>query len=282
MSDEALDRALADPEVRARLVAALAATVTGTTAPAQPWWIRYRQFFAGLASGSVVLLAFLIPSLQDQWDRLQARTAIDRYAAIAESLYENGEYASAEQAFEKALELSEGRRIDLLEAKLRAHVARVNENADWLGDVPNDVTESDFMYLLELQRGSGNPRDRAATLAAYGDFLASAGRLSEAESQLQAALALDADNVAALVALGNLKADADDVPAAEAFYRKALAQAPQNAAVVFNLASLLSDAGRCAEAEPILAAGLKDAGRLQSALQELQAECVAARHTEKR
>lgn len=281
MSDEPLDRALANPEVRARLATALAETLAETTTATRPWWVRYRQFFAGLASGSVVLLAFLIPSLQDQWDRLQARATIDRYASIAESLHQQGEYASAEQAFDKALELSEGRRVDLLEAKLRAHVARVNENPDWRGDVPDDVIESDFIYLLELQRGAGKERDRAATLAAYGDFLASAGRLSEAEVQLRAALALDAGNVAALVGLGNLRADAGDASAAEALYRNALARAPQDAAVAYNLASLLIDAGRCVDAEPILAAALKEPGGLQSALTELQSGCAAAPRTEK-
>ena len=266
-----LERVMADPEARARFAASVAEMVGSPQRGS--WWNRHQQFFAGLVSASVVLLAFLIPSLQEQWDRMQSRAAIDRYEAIGKALLARGQYASAEQSFDTALQMSDGRRVDLLESRLRAHVARVNENGNWLGKVPEGVTESDFVYLLELQANPDKSRDRAATLAAYADFLASSGRLAEAEQRLRESLRLDPGNVAALVDLGNLLADSDRVADAERSYRTALQQAPQSADTRFDLALLLRDAGRCAEVVPLLQPELDKVGSGQPASWELLADC---------
>lgn len=252
-----LDALLADPAVRARLAAALGAEV-GASAR-RPWWSRYRQFLAGLASGSVVVLAFLLPSLQDQWDRRQLQQTIEQYAAIGHTLFDQGLYESAESTFAKALELSEGRRIDLLEAQLRAHVERVNEDPNWRGSIPDSLTESDFIYLLELQKGPDRQRERAATLAAFGAYLASKNRPADAGQRLRQAIALDPRNVAALVNLGNLHAEAGDTASAERQYRAALAAAPRDANVLYNLVTLLQEGGRCIEAEPLLRSRLESA-----------------------
>lgn len=272
----AFQRTMADPQARARLAAQVAELVG--TAPPASWWRRHQQFLAGLASASVVLLAFLIPSLQEQWDRMQSKAAIDRYEAIGKALLEQGQYASAEQSFDTALEMSDGRRVDLLEARLRAHVARVNENNTWLGKVPEGITEGDFVYLLELQAAPAKARERAATLAAYADFLASSGRMGEAEQRLHESLQLDPGNVAALVGLGNLLADSGRIADAERSYRAALQQSPQSEDVRFDLALLLRDAGRCAEVVPLLQPGLDKAGRAQSDSLDLLAECYDALH----
>ncbi len=264
-----IEAALDDPAVRARISAALcdappagapqaAARSAGDVADTAnaggrgSWTSRHKQFFAGLASASVVLLAFLLPSLQDQWDRRQAQLAIDRYASIGRKLLNDGQYDSAEKAFGKALEMSDGHRIDLLEDQLRARVQRVNEDPEWLGRVPEELSESDFVYLLELQGGQGREKQRAATLAAFGAFLASESRVADAEQRLHEALALDPSNVAALVNLGSLMWDDGRLAEAEKSYRTAAAAEPREANARYDLALLLKDSGRCAEAEPVL------------------------------
>ena len=73
-------------------------------------WSRVRTFLAGASSAVVVLLAFLIPSLQDQWDRRQTRIAVDRYVAVGERLLKEDHFESAEQSFERASRIQDGYR----------------------------------------------------------------------------------------------------------------------------------------------------------------------------
>lgn len=242
----ALDEALKDPATRARVAAALAAY---TTVPPAPWWQRHQPLLAGVASGAVVLLAFLLPSIQDQWNLYRSGKVIDQYVRIGEELFRQKHFASAEKAIAKAVEMSEGRRLDLIEAELRAHVQRVNEDPEWRGTVPEEISEGDFLYLLAMQGGEGRSRDRAATLAAYGAWLASARRSSDAERRLREAIALDAGNGDAHVNLGNLLDDRGDTRAAEREYRSAIQIAPDNSGALYDLGLLLLGTGRAAEAE---------------------------------
>ena len=239
-----LERALADPETRARLARILADELkTGK---------RQRNllpFLAGLASGAVAVLAFLLPSLQEQWDIYKTRSAVDRYAAIGRSLLEQGHYQPAEQAFTRALELAGGQRIDLLQEQLRAHVERMNDDPAWPGAVPEEVSESDFVYLLELQDAPEQISERAATLAAYGAFLAGNRRWSEADARLREAIELDAGNVSAHVNFGNLLSDRGQPKEAEQEYRKALDLNPDESNAHYDLGLLLLESGRTAEAE---------------------------------
>ena len=39
-------------------------------------------FLAGVGSAAVMVLAFFIPSLQDQWDRYQSRKVIEQYVNL--------------------------------------------------------------------------------------------------------------------------------------------------------------------------------------------------------
>lgn len=239
-----LERALADPETRARLVRVLADELHAGK-PRR----NVRPFLAGLISGAVAVLAFLLPSVQEQWNLYKTRSAVDRYADIGRSLMEQGHYQPAEQAFARALELADGQRIDLLQEQLRAHVERMNDDPAWPGVAPEDVSESDFVYLLELQGDPAQARERAATLAAYGDFLAGHNRGSDAEARLREAIEVDTDNISAHINLGNLLRDRDQLQDAELEYRKALALNPDESSAHYDLALLLQETGRPAEAE---------------------------------
>ncbi len=242
----AIDEALKDPATRARVAAALAAY---TPPPPSRWWQRQQPLLAGLVSGAVVLLAFLLPSVQDQWNLYRSGKVIDRYVRIGRELYEQKHYASAEKAIAKAVEMSEGRRLDLIEAELRAHVQRVNEDPEWRGSVPEDISEGDFLYLLAMQGDEGRSRDRAATLVAYGAWLASGGRSGDAERRLLEAIALDATNVDAHVNLGNLLDDRGDARAAEQEYRRAIELSPDDSGALYDLGILLLTTGRAVDAE---------------------------------
>jgi tetratricopeptide (TPR) repeat protein len=215
-------------------------------------WRRYRPFLAGLVSGAVLVLAFLVPSVQEQWNLYRSSKVIDQYARIGRQLHAQGQYSAAEHAFDKAVEMSEGRRLDLIEAQLQAHVERVNENPEWRGSVPEDLADGDFLYLLAMQSDPARVHDRAATLAAFGAWLASVARPAEAAQRLDEALRLDPRNVAAHVNLGNLHDDRGDRAGAEAEYRRALALSEENPAALYDLGVLLLESGRAPEAKTLL------------------------------
>ena len=246
-SDNLVDSLLADPQTRQRLSQALAADLKA--ADKDPFWQRARFFLAGASSALVVLLAFLIPSLQDQWDRYQTRAAVDRYAAIGEQLMQDGQYQSAEQAFTRAVELAGFQRNDLLENQIRSRVMRVYENEEWRGPVAEDVTEADFVFLMQTESGPAFAVKRAATLAAYGAFLAGKKRFPEAEARLRESMQLDARNTDAHLHLGNVYDDLKRPADAEREYRRAIALNPEDANAHYNLGLLLQDLRRCAEAE---------------------------------
>ena len=213
------------------------------------WRSRVRPFLAGLSSALVVLLAFLIPSLQDVWDRHETRQAVERYVEIGQRLSKHGKYTAAEEAFGRALELGGNQRHDLLELKMLARVQRIGEDAEWPGAVPEGLTESDFLYLLETQSTPERAQDRAATLTAYATFLAINKRWTEAEKTLLEATTLDPAAAQPLVSLGNLRSDLGNINAAEAAYRKALQLQRDNANAHYNLGLLLLETNRAALAE---------------------------------
>ena len=245
---------LADADARRRLVEALAQDLPPT--PRQPFWQRARPFLAGFSSALVVLLAFLVPSIQDQWDRHLLRQAVDRYADIGARLSREGQFEAAEQAYGRAVELAGNQRVDLLEAQIRARVMRIYENPQWRGAVPADVSEADFIYLLGSEDGRADPRTRAGTLAAYGAYLAGLNRLADARQRLEEAIALDAASADAHTHLGNVYDDLGKPQEAERQYREALRIDPREANAHYNLGLLLAARGRAREAEPQFRAAL--------------------------
>lgn len=211
-------------------------------------WSRVRTFLAGASSALVVLLAFLIPSLQDQWDRREARRAVDRYAEVGSRLLAAGQYASAEQAYTRALELAGYQRLDLYERQLMARVMRVYDDTTWRGKVDDEVNEPDFLYLLEFDAAPERVGERADILAAYGAFLASQDREDEAEAKLKEAVKLEPRNADAHTQLGNVYDDLGRAADAEREYRLATELDPASAAARYNLGLLLLDGGKTADA----------------------------------
>lgn len=247
-TQQLLEEILADPHLRKRLAAVL--QEGGAPTPRDWWRDRARPFIAGLSSAAVVMLAFLLPSLQDLSDRFDTRRAVGRYTEIGRTLMTQRHYTAAEAAFDRALELAGTQRLDLIELKMQAHVQRMDEDPEWPGAVPDALAESDFLYALASAEGPEKVHERAAVLGAYGAFLAGARRWPEAEQRLRQAIALDPQSADLHVWLGNLLGDRGEWTGAEEQYRAALALVPDNANAHYNLGLLLVETEREALAEP--------------------------------
>jgi tetratricopeptide (TPR) repeat protein len=246
---DTLRELLQDHDVREQLVGILAEELESRREPSP--WRRVQPWLAGAASAFVTMLAFFLPSLQDQWDRLQARQVIQRYVELGRDFMHEGRYKIAEETFAKAFELSENRRLDIEEQRLAAKVARVNEDPAWGETNPEGLEESDFLYLLHLQdgRGGAQRREQALTLNSYGVFLTSEKRFAEAESTFHRSILLDSTSASARVRLGNLLADLGREGQAETSYRAALRLDPGSLSGHYDLGLLLARTGRPAEAE---------------------------------
>ncbi len=212
-------------------------------------WRRLNTFVAGASSAAVVLLAFFIPSLQDQWDRWQSRTVVRRYEELGRQFMGQKRFEQAEQAFGKALELSENRRLDLDEERLNARVQRMQTDSRWGVENPEGIEEGDFLYLLAFRPTKGRERERAAVLDCYGAFLAGEKRWREAEGTIREAIALDPSLPVSHLYLGNLLRDLGKAPEAEAEYRKVVSLDPKEMRGHYNLGLLLAEGGRRREAE---------------------------------
>jgi tetratricopeptide (TPR) repeat protein len=66
---------LENPAVRARL-AEMVAEEMDAVQQRQPIWKRFGPWLASASSALIMVLAFFIPSVEDQWDRYQARQVI--------------------------------------------------------------------------------------------------------------------------------------------------------------------------------------------------------------
>jgi hypothetical protein len=155
---DTLRELLQDHDVREQLVGILAGEIESRREPSR--WRRLQPWLAGAASAFVTVLAFFLPSLQDQWDRWQSRQVIQRYVELGRDFMHEGRFKIAEETFAKAFELSESRRLDIEEERLAAKVARVNEDPAWGETNPEGLEESDFLYLLHLQEGRGAEQRR--------------------------------------------------------------------------------------------------------------------------
>jgi tetratricopeptide (TPR) repeat protein len=249
---ETVRELLQDHDVREQLVELLADEIESRREPS--FWRRARPWLAGAASALVTMLAFFLPSLQDQWDRLQSRQVIQRYVELGHDFMREGRYRIAEETFAKAFELSESRRLDVEQERLAARVARIDEDPAWGVSNPEGLEESDFLYLQHLQEGQGpgSRRAQALTLNSYGVFLTAERRYAEAESTFRGSLRLDPGSASAWVRLGNLMSDVGRPAEAETAYRRALRLAPGHVSGLYDLGLLLVQSGRTAAAESLL------------------------------
>jgi Tfp pilus assembly protein PilF len=211
-------------------------------------------FLASLGGASVMVLAFFIPSIQDQWDRYQSREVIEQYEKLGNEFFDEGHFAMAEEAYKKAFEFSEQKRLDIEVKRLDAKINRVNENPVWGGKLPDSLKEIDFQYLLHFQKDRGGARARI--LNSYGVFLSSLGRLKEAEGAFNEALRLDSKNDLAHVNLGSLFRQQGKALESEHQYLKAISIDPENAITHYNLGLLFSDQGNLERAKKEFARAL--------------------------
>lgn len=212
---------------------------------AKKWW----PFLVSLGGATVMILAFFIPSLQDQWDRYQSRKVIEEYVALGDHLFEESRYAMAEEAFAKAFELSEFKRLDVEVKRLNARVNRVHDKPDWNSEIPEGLKEIDFQFLLHFQMKKGEEQHRVNTLNCYGIFLAHQGELDEAKKIFDDALAILPKEAITHINLGNLFRQQRKFSDAEKMYRKAIELEPMNAFAHYDLGALLDAMGKPAEAK---------------------------------
>lgn len=132
--------------------------------------LRVWPVLVGIGSASVMLLAFVIPGIQDQWDRFRSRNVVEQYVRLGDSFYHEDNFAMAEAAYDKAIELSESKRLDIEVQRLQARVSRMAEVTYWGDTIPSDISAVDFEFLLHLRHG--DPNERGRVLGAYGIFLA--------------------------------------------------------------------------------------------------------------
>lgn len=71
---------LHDPRIRELLADAIEEELDARREPSA--WRRVQPWLAGAASASVIVLAFFLPSLQEQWDRMQSRAVVQRYVDL--------------------------------------------------------------------------------------------------------------------------------------------------------------------------------------------------------
>ena len=155
-------------------------------------------------SAMMMILAFFLPSIQDQWDRYQSRQIIQQYVEIGDDFVKEKNYKMAVEAFTKAYDLSSETRLDIEMKRLSAKVNLIYQDPVWGSAPPEGLEEVDFQFLLHMQKGTDQEIERASILTSYGVYLASVGRLKEAEKMMNEAIQLNPDEVLAYINLGNL------------------------------------------------------------------------------
>lgn len=193
------------------------------------------------SSALIMILAFFIPSLQDQWDRYQSRKVIQQYVQIGDDFFQEERFEMAEEAYQKAFVLSEEKRLDIEMKRLRAKISRISYEPEWGKKPPEDVREVDFQFLLHLQKDESHKAERVSTLNSYGIFLAANKKLKESEAAFREALQLDSTDVLAYVNYANLLDQKGKKQEAEKFYQKAIKLEPENERAHYNLGLLYKE-----------------------------------------
>lgn len=201
------------------------------------------SFLAGMGSAMIMILAFFIPSLQDQWDRYQSRKIITQYEKLGNEFYNEDRYDMAEQAYQKAFELSDNKRLDIEIKRMNAKINRINMNPKWGTTPPEDLQEIDFQYVLHLQQDAQMVKEQVATLNSYGIFLAAASKPRASEQAFRNAIQLDSTDATAFVNLGNLYDQQGKKQAALLQYQQAITLDKSNTWAHYNLGLLYYEQG---------------------------------------
>jgi tetratricopeptide (TPR) repeat protein len=203
--------------------------------------LKLWPLLVSIGSASVMILAFFIPSVQDQWDRYQSRKVIQQYVKLGDDFFEEERFTMAEEAYQKAFLLSEEKRLDIEMKRLQAKISRVSTEPEWGSKIPEDLKEVDFQFLLHLQTEIHHRAERVSTLNSYGIFLVAEKKLMEAQSAFREALQLDSADVLAYINFANLLDQQGKKKDAEKFYLRAIQLEPENARAHYNLGLLYKE-----------------------------------------
>jgi tetratricopeptide (TPR) repeat protein len=203
----------------------------------------WKTWFAAASTASVTLLAFLIPSVQEQWDRLHRQQAVEEYRAVARDLQKAAKYHEAADVLGRALELSEEPRLDVELEQLVAKTAQVNSDPNWRGKIDPDLSEGDFALLEAMEARAKDGAAQAWALNNHAVFVANQGDPKRALELAQRAAALAPTDARIQVTLGNLHWDLGKLELATRAYEAALSRDPNNVAAHYNLARLCEDRG---------------------------------------
>jgi choline-sulfatase len=114
----------------------------------------------------------------------------------------------------------------------------------------------------------GRPRDTASSLQQAAAYLG-AGRLDEAEAELERLLARSPDNIDALFAMASIQMQRHDPKGTETYLRRVLEIEPRRADVWSDLGLILEEQGRAQEAERCYQQALEIEAGLPQALMNL-------------
>ena len=210
-----------------------------TTNLRSKWW----PILVSMGSASIMILAFFIPSLQDQWDRYQSRKVIQQYVSLGDAFFSEERFEMAEEAYQKAFVFSEEKRLDIEMKRLHAKINRVSAEPEWGNKIPEDLKEMDFQFLLHLQTEPSHRTERVATLNSYGIFLMAGKKIGEAGAAFSEAMQLDSTDELAYINYANLLDYQGKKKEAEKFYVRALQLEPANARGHYNLGLLYKEWG---------------------------------------
>jgi tetratricopeptide (TPR) repeat protein len=236
--DPALERALAEIEALKARVAELGDDEARSEERSWKTWV------AAAGTASVTLLAFLIPSLQEQWDRLHQRAAIEDYREVAHALMGQGKFHDAEQTLARAIELSDQPRLDLERERLVAKTSEVNADPAWSGRIADELEETDFSVLEAMQARAGEHAARAWTLNNHAVFLANHAQAQRALTCVQEAAREAPSDARIQVTLGNVRWDLGQLDDAARAYHDALASKPNDLVAHYNLGLLYEERGQ--------------------------------------
>ena len=210
---------------------------------------KFWPVIVSAASAMVMILAFFIPSVQDQWDRYQSRKVIEQYVQLGDDFYKEENYKMSVEAYAKAYELSENKRLDIEVKRLDAKVNLIFLNSEWGRKPPTDLEEVDFQFLLHMQKGKGLEKQRANTLTCFATYLSGLGRVKEADDNFKKAIALNPEEDITYVNYGNLLDQEGKKDEAVKAYLKAISVNSKNVEAHYNLGLLYVDQGKLKEAE---------------------------------
>ena len=207
------------------------------------------SIISSIGSFLVIIFAFLIPSFEEQYDRFKSHEVLEQYVKIGYSLYKKEFYSEAEKVFEKAFEFSENQRLDIEKMRLRSRVFKIYENDEWSEVAIEDLSEGDFLFLIEDTK---DKKELSTLKSALGTYLTFKKEITRGFEILKEARELDPYNLIALVNLGNAYSDKGQDKMATSLYQEALKLRPNYYEALYNLGVLYYNKGECSQAKSYL------------------------------